>query len=132
MPILTDPRAKIEYILKSDRDRPANDQGVFIFKILTAALWKKVAAHSDAFDKSQTGAETLDCAIAVIKEVLVGWRNLKLDFDLNKIEELLTPAEITELMQASIAQQIITVEDKKKLDSPSPSDTGSSVKIVQE
>jgi hypothetical protein len=131
MPILTDPRAKIRYVLLSDRDRAENEQAVFMLKVLSTAQWKELSKLSDEFEKATNGEQTLDCAIEIIKTVFSGVENLA-DFSMEKIEEFLTPSEITELMQACIAQQVITVDDRKKSGSQLLSDSANSANPAKE
>jgi len=127
MPIAINPDSTFKYVLFSDRGK--ENKPAFILRYLTSRQWRKIAKMSEDFETSGGAEKVLDKALDVIKSCLVGWENMSIEFNFDKIEDILVPVEITELMQAAISQ-MPTVEDKKKLDSQSPSDTGSSAANV--
>ena len=124
MPIINDPRIKLEYTLKSDADRPENERTIFQFRVLTV---NKFIEFAEIFDKIVAGAagpEIVKKAIEKVKYGIVGWKqfviqNTEIQFDASKIEELLSMDEVIELMTAMLSKQTLTIEDKKKLDSQS-------------
>ena len=116
----------------------------FIFRYISARQWRKIAELNDRFFaiaaedvKADAAEDLLNIPFDVIRKLITGWRNLKgidgktIDFDPDKLDDILTQAEAIELMIASM-QQIPSVEDKKKLDSPSCSSTEQSAKTVKE
>jgi len=126
MPLINDPRIKLEYILKSDLNRPANEQTKFYFKVLVAEQFKEFARVYDNI-ASAKGPEVIDDVIAKLQSGLAGWENFRITdehgnivdvpFDPSKITSLLTMEETIELLTAMLSKQCLTIEDKKKLDS---------------
>jgi hypothetical protein len=140
MPIINDPRIKREYILKSDRDRPQQEQTVFLLATLAVDKWKELASAYDRFSNSEVacdGPQMIDEAVNGVKLILTGWRNFVVDskeitYQPEAIERYLAMTEIVELLTAGVAQQTLTIEDKKKLDSQSPSDSDKDVNAAPE
>lgn len=136
MPIINDPRVKIEYTLKSDEGRPENERTVFHFRVLTVNKFQEFAEVFDKIVAVSSGAEIVKEAIEKVKYGIIGWKNFilsgkEIPFDVDKIEELLTMDEIIELMTAMLSKQTLTIEDKKKLGSQSQSDTVKAAATVQ-
>jgi hypothetical protein len=133
MSLAADPNQTYEYVLESDRKMPVEKQPVFIFKYLTARKWKTLISCRDKIKAATTVMEITEQALEIIKLNLIGWKNViaadgsNMEFSLEKIEDILSPDDIYELMTAE-NKQSLNSEDKKKLDSPSPSDTDSSAK----
>ena len=136
MPIALEPDSKYDYVLSSDASKPKDKQPTFVFKYLSARKWKELAACSDSFEKDDSGEKAMDAVFEAIKKSLIGWRNMigpdgkEIGFDIDKLEDIVTPAEAMELMQAAVTQTP-SIEDKKKSDSQSPSSTASSAKAVK-
>lgn len=137
MPLATRPNAKFEVVLSTDLHLPKEEQPVFIFRYTNCIEWEEIAALSDKFDASLETTEMLDLAFQVIDKTLCDWRKMKrpsgqtITFNLKKLKSMVTPAEATELMKAGVSQQP-SVEDKKKLESPSISSTEQSAKNAKE
>lgn len=133
MSLAADPNQKFEYVLKSDRELEKEKQPVFEFRYLTVRLWRKMVTLSNEFAAAKGSAEIVDAAVNINREILAGWKNVKdangneITFDIEKLEDILVPGDITELAGAGLLQSADS-EDKKKLDSPSPSDSDSSAK----
>ena len=136
MPLVLEPKAKFEVVLDCDTHKLKEKQPTFIFKYLSSRKWKEMARLSDAFDKDDSGETAIDTVFKAIEMSLVGWRNMidpdgsQIAFDVEALDDIVTPAEALELMQAAVSQ-LPTPEDKKKLDSPSPSSTARSAKAAK-
>lgn len=120
MPRRCDPNATFKVVLHSDAGkqiRPA-----FIFRFASVKEWKELTEVSDRIDISTDAAKMIDEVTASVKKFINGWENLtepggaEIAYDIDKLEDLLTPSEITELLMGMVAQ-IPTIDDKKKLDS---------------
>lgn len=136
MPLVLEPKAKFEVVLDCDSKKYKEKQPTFIFKYLSSRKWKEMARLSDAFDKDDSGETAIDTVFKAIGMSLVGWRNMtdpdgsEIAFDAESLDDIVTPAEALELMQAAVSQ-LPTPEDKKKLGSPSPSTTAKSAKTAK-
>ena len=136
MPLTCNPDSTYDIVLEVDKDKESDKQSVFIFQYLTGRRWKEVANLSDSFEDAKGGAAMLDLAFKLIKVGLIGWKNLtnpkgdEIPFDLDELDDILTMSEATEMMQAVVSQGV-TVEDKKKLESQSDSNTERSAETVQ-
>ena len=128
MPIAVDPNARIRFVLSTDK---GNDpEPTFIIKNLTARDYGVV---NEICDKHLAGdkPDPTKYILETIAFALTGWENLK-GFDnavigyskeaAMEFDALLTPAELKELLDA-VMDQGARLEDKKKLESPSESDT---------
>lgn len=136
MPLILNPDSTYDVVLSTDRDKPAGEQPVFVFQYLSGRKWKKIAELSDAFDDSKNSFDTINLAFDAIRVGLTGWRNMidpsgtEIPYDPKLLDEILTPDEAVELMQAAVSQGP-SLEDKKKLDLPSDSDTEKSVEAAE-
>lgn len=127
MPIAVDPNSTYDYVLEGDRDKEKPPS--FTVKYLVCSKWKEVAMLHDEFKAADGVGEQLDAAAKTIKIALAGWKNMPnfegtgmMDYNPDVILDLLTLTELTELMRA-ILHQSIEPDDKKKLESPSDSNT---------
>lgn len=128
MPLATRPNQKYEFVLTTDMELPEKSRPVFIFRYLNVLDWEKIAEINDDFDKTKGTKILIEQAFKVIEKTLVDWRNMKnsegqeVGFNLMLLKSMLSLAELTELMMAAVAQRP-SVEDKKKLSSPSALNT---------
>ena len=136
MPLVLEPDSTYEYVLTNDAGKPKEKQPTFIFRYLSSRKWREVADLSDSFDKDDSGNAAMDAVFEAIKKTLAGWRNMTepdgrpVDFDIEKLEDIVTPGEAMELLRAAVSQ-MPTVDDKKKLDSPSTSSTDRSARSAK-
>ena len=138
MPIASDPNATYEFILSTDKDKPEAEQAVFVLRYLTCTKWKEVSKMYDAFTAGANDLESqFEAAIGVISAGLVEWENLKYPdgkpvcVPESNLLDILGIEELTELMQAVLAQSV-SDEDKKKLESQLPCNTVKSATIAQD
>lgn len=120
MPISLDPDSTFEVVLKSDKKKSKEKQPTFIFRILTGRDWLKVTQLSD---KAETGEDSIRLVYDAIKVGLVSWKNMtqpdgsEISFEPKELDAILTPAEANEMLEHLLNQRL-SVEDKKKSDSP--------------
>lgn len=98
------------YILTADEARTKKTQPTFKFKILSCKQHRTVYAIRKQFDEHTIGKKpdaikALDAAVEIVKIALIGWSKMNtrnngkpLPYDFKKIEDVLAPAEIVELM----------------------------------
>jgi len=137
MPLTTRPNSTYDYVLSTDQDLAKDDQPVFVFKYVNVIIWQELAKAEDQFNTAGDTGKMIDIAFGIIEQVLVSWRNWTdgntskvIPFDRKKLKGNLTLNEMTELMQAGIAQ-LPTIDDKKKSEPQPQSDSGKSAKIAQ-
>lgn len=99
-----------DYVLSADEDRTKKTQPTFKFKILSCKQHRTVYAIRKLFDdhtigKKPDAIKALDAAIEIVKIAMVGWSKMNtrnngkpLPYNFKKIEDVLAPAEIVELM----------------------------------
>ena len=133
MPLATRPNVTYEIVLSTDKHLPKDKQPVFVFRYLDIIAWEEIAKLNDKFERSNNTVEMINLAFQVIENTLCDWRNMKTVGDKNipynpkKLKSMVTLHEATELMQAAVSQTP-SIEGKKKLDSPSDSNTAKSAK----
>jgi len=122
MPIYTDPNARIDIVLDSDKDK--ENPPTFVYRALNGREWRKVA---EAFDTLQSGkvdgmAAQLDAIYTTVAIGLMDWRNMfdpetgePIPFNKNDVDLLLNPIEAsTDLMGKILGAVTPTHDDKKK------------------
>ena len=125
MPITTDPQAKIELVLESDKDK--DNPPKFIYRVLNGREWRQVAKVFDALQGGEVGGMSaqLDAIYDTVSIGLLGWENmndpqtgLPIPFAKEDIDLVLNPIEAsTDLMGKILGAVIPTHEDKKKSES---------------
>ncbi len=135
-PIAVDPEATFDVVLESDKgkDRPPT----FVFRQVTCRKWRELAELADQIEtrKLGTAVEGLDVTLKALRSTLIGWRDMagldgvEIPFDAEKIEDLLTMREVTELMYAGLEGSQPTPDELKNWPLPPGSDTAASAEPV--
>ena len=139
MPIGTRPNKTYEYVLESDRELPEDKQPVFICTHWNLDDSKPAV---DLLDKMSKCANDdikvlIDISVNLMAMGIVGWKNMDCEFpqNVNKLKimlrQLMSFEEATELA-GIIGEHVFTSGDKKKSESPSPSDTEHSAKTAKD
>ena len=138
MPLALDKNKTFRVVLQSDKDKQEDKQPYFIYRYLTGKQWRKLATLQDSMEDCNTGEKAVDCIYEAAATGLIGWGNMVdgdadsfISFDVDKLQEVIGPIEAQELIQR-ILMQTPNSEDKKKLDLPSDSNMGESVKSAKE
>jgi len=128
MPRALDPKQKFKYVLKSDQDKPANEQPAFFLRTLSGRKWREAAAINKALEAAKEGSDfepILDQMYGLLRLGVRGWENMvdpdteqPIPYDPASLDLLLDPAEAGELMEAIVAGQEVSLADKKNSDSP--------------
>lgn len=136
-PIALDPEQGFELVLESDRNKPEETRPTFVFRYLANRDWKRVAHVCDRIDelKKEGLEKMLNEMEAALKSGLVDWRNMsdratgeEILFDAGELDRIVNIAEISELLFGVMEHIGLEPEDKKKFESPSPSDTDESAR----
>lgn len=135
MPITLDLKT-YDYVLESDREKPKDKQPAFICKVLSTKKWRELARINDNLDDIDGLDKQLGQMIDIIMIGVSDWRNMvngqgPIEFNQENLEDILTFGEVAELMQC-VVHNGITIDDKKKLEPQSPSDTGPSANPAPE
>lgn len=136
MPLALEPNELFEIILKSDKDKPRDQQPRFIYRYLTGRQWRNVARIQDKLEELKNADQVVDKVYEAATTGLVGWVNINdpqsgpITFDTEKLEDVVGIIEAQELI-IKLMKQSPVLSDKKKLDSPSDSDTAVSAKDVK-
>ena len=143
MPLALEPSERFEIVLESDKDKPRETQPRFYYRYLTGRQWRAVARRQDELEGLGSGEAVADATYESAKTGLVGWENMTtpvdtryvaaggdFPFDPDNLEDVIGLVEAQELI-AKLLRQIPDAADKKKLESPSVSDSEQSVKTVE-
>lgn len=132
MPLGLDPNATVDFWLRSDADKPEAERPTFVFHYLTK---RQVRRYDELHTVTQAkGSDDADVDKAVNEMLaigLVGWRNMGVEFDLAKLDDILTIPEKFEL--AFLYPEAVIQSERdlvKKFTSPSPSDGDVSAGVV--
>jgi hypothetical protein len=139
MPLALHPNQTYRISLICDRDLPEESRPEFEYRFLTYA---ESIEYSEVLDAYQQAAENRSPSIQQAADAvrglagrrLVGWYNLigrdgePVLFDRERLGEVCNFAEMLELVHRQMTRQTPDVEDKKKSDWPSPTDTADSAK----
>jgi hypothetical protein len=128
MPLAIDPNATQRIVLDSDKDK--NPQPAFIYRHLTYRKFMEFEHNRTSMD-AQNPEAAMKKQIEMLQDGLVGWENMGIGFDATKIADLLTLAEVQEVIMRRMLGAVPSVDDKKKLPLPLNSDTASSVPDVK-
>lgn len=137
MPLATRPNQKYEVVLSTDVDLPKEKQPVFIFRYLSIKKWEEIANLDTAFEVAADPVMMVDIAFQAIEKTLCGWRNMRtpageeIPYNPKELKAMVSMLEIIELMQAAVAQRP-SLEDKKKFDLQSDSDTAESARPAKD
>lgn len=116
MPVYFDPKRTFDYVLIADRDK--ENPTTFEIQTLTARQ------HMQLMDMLEKEGSGLNTAIKILKVGVVGWRNFGgIAFNIDEIDNYLTPGEIAEITSTVIAQRDIDEVLKKKSELPLESNT---------
>jgi len=120
MSIATSPNKTFKLVLSSDEgeQRPAE----FEFKYLTLGEFTEVAEAEDSIADANTAKGAIEIVVGAIKRSMIGWRNVRdpknpdndLDFDPERLPELLTFGDAQEMLQRIVASNNVEETDAGK------------------
>ncbi len=113
MPLSLNPNVQLDYVLKSDRDLE-DKQPTFKLKILTDELYGEFHKLLKVF-KSQSDEEEDPSALAdVVFYGVAGWENMGKDYSKDAMREILTVAELAELLHEILTLNELRAKEKKE------------------
>jgi hypothetical protein len=116
MPLILDPDQVCEVVLRTDQKKPPEKQPTFIFKTLTGRDWLKIVELSG---QASSGEDS-------VRLIFDAPDGAEIQFNLDVLDELLTPTECNELLDALMGQRP-TPAEKKTSESQSLSNTAEPV-----
>lgn len=140
MPLSFDPDESVPLYLQADMAKPEAERRALLFKPLTYGQAKRYdecrKQAADLFDRagakiekgeegSAENIEAVNIVVTFIKDRLQGWRNFAEPFSWEAFTLLFTLEAIGEMFWNAPGRQL-DKEDKKKSESPPPSDAESS------
>lgn len=117
MPIALSSREPVEYVLKSDRNKPPAERASFLLRVLTARQSIELQkAINDAIDAEQAGnsAASMEATVKALGLMLAGWKNVEGGFDPARLPDLASFAEMWEIIIDGRASVRLSEEDQKK------------------
>lgn len=129
MPAALDPKNKFTIVLLDDQEKPEGKRPGFIYNFLTGRQWFRVAQVQEELPESKNMARVMDLVFNAARIGLVGWENITgldgkpIEFDPDKLEDVLTLVEAQELVVALESEGSLGSQYKKKLDSLSHTET---------
>jgi hypothetical protein len=136
VPLATNPDALCKITLESDADIDEAERPAFIFRFLTGRELRKVTALQDTLEDCGSGAVALDQTFEAAELGLIGWTNMTdregkpIIYKPGKLADVVGLIEASELIAKKLRQRP-DATDKKKLSSPSLSDTEESAKSAE-
>ena len=134
MPFVVDPGAIHRIVLAADENK--TPQPAFLYRHLSFRKFAEFEALRSSIGKEDL-SESIRKQFAALADGLVGWENLvdpatgqPIAFDAEKMPDVLTISEAQEILMKRLTGAVPSVEDKKKLPSPSECDMASSAKDV--
>ena len=129
MPIICDPTQTFKVVLAADENK--DPQPAFLCRTLTMRQWREAAKLHDAAYRADTKDPDVvaDAVLAALRPLIVGWENVsdpdkkEIPFAFEKIEDVLIIDEAFELLSKAWKGQKPTVDEQKKSDSPSGTNT---------
>lgn len=138
MPLVLNPDQTFRVVLESDKSKPKEEQPYFEFPYLSARDFRKIAEKADKVDEATSGADAIDKAMAILKEVLTGWGNMidsatkhAIAFDLEQLDRIITLNETFELLM-KMRNQGLEASDLKNSELPSESSSAASAENAPE
>lgn len=118
MPVALEPGRIHKIVLDCDKDKPVESQPRFLVKAHSLRKQQQIAETHDAIYDGKNAEELYGRAQAALAGLLVGWENMGVEFTPEAIWDVLTLAEIRELIFAILALGKINREEKKSSESP--------------
>lgn len=136
-PLALDPEATFELVLESDKDKPEGEQPTFICRYVNNRNWRQLAHVADNLEQIKQTTDGIEELLDTMEEALllslVDWRNMvdpqtgkEIPFAADNLGDVLTVAEISELIQKAVTQSQLRPAAKKNSGSPSPDSSGKS------
>ena len=123
MPAALDPDNTFTIVLPDDQEKPEGKRPGFIYNFLTGRQWFKVAQVQELLPKCKNMTAVFDLVFGGCRIGLKGWENITgldgkpMEFDPDKLEDVLTLVEAQELVLLLEAEGSLGSQYKKKLDS---------------
>lgn len=120
MPRRTDPNSRLTLVLAGDIDKPKESQPKFFGRVLS------VRQSEELMDKrSEDGGKSISAAVKMAMMFLTGWENMTspdngepLEFSAENLKEVLTMAELLEVLDFATGSISPTGDDQKKSELP--------------
>lgn len=132
MPFVVDPLAIHRIVLAVDESK--SPQPAFLYRHLSFRKFAELEALRASIGKEDL-AESIRKQFAALSDGLLGWENINdpetgepIPFGPEKMPDLLTISEAQEILMKRLTGAVPSVDDKKKLPSPSESGTENSAK----
>jgi len=127
MPLACDPTARQRIVLDGDKDK--TPQPVFFYRFLTYRQFNELAEFQDSL-KGKPAPDSIRTQEAWLKRGLLGWEHIgdpetgqPLAVDPERIMDVVNMFEAQEILLQRLMGNLPSLDDKKKLPSPSASDT---------
>ncbi len=139
MPLAIDPEKKLKIVLESDKGK--KPEPYFEFKHSTKRQFDNLLEIIEKIDDAQKDDDlpfdNINELFKLVSDRMTSWGNMinpstgkPIPYVQSELDSLITVAEAFELLY-SLASQLPGIDDKKKLESQSPSSSGKSVKRVR-
>lgn len=126
MPLSLDPQATTRFPLESDKPKPDDARPEFEARFVTVSQRMRIRKLLDEAEAQETDEQSLAKLTEAIGITLVAWHNMGVPFDLAKLPDLLTAAEMWELAHGLLAHTRIAEHEKRFFASRPTSDAAPS------
>lgn len=114
MPLALEPNKKLPIVLDSDMQKPVESRPVFFFPSVSNRKYTELQEEIDACWAHPTATEICEAVCAMLKKHCQGWKNMgQFEFGVADFMDLLTHQESQQLLRKYLANQHVTLEEKK-------------------
>jgi hypothetical protein len=124
MPIGFDPNDFAPVTLDAEAAKPADQRATFHVRFRTVREADNLDAMLDAWNAEKDPDKRRALTRDVLSFCLSGWHNVPGDFDVGRLDDLLTPTQVQELLVKCIEAPRLAEEDRKNSGSRSASAGG--------
>ena len=132
MPLPLDPNETFEAVLEHDLAKPETERPTFLFRYMSLRAFRETSwlADDDKRIAALSMIELLAALLDVIRSKLAGWRNMGIEFDPSRLDELITYREAWQLYFLARTGSRLSVPEKNSSGSGSPSSSEESAKAA--
>lgn len=114
MPIAFDPQATTEICLEADKARPLDQRALFLCRFLTAKEFRRVRHFIVNAENAKTDELVIENLLLALAVGIISWKVGEKTGTVDQIEEILTPAEMWDLVYEYRSAISINEVDLKK------------------
>lgn len=113
MPICLEPGVELTVSLASDEHKPLESRPVFVVKAQSARQTRRLGSLLDQLAEKANCESLHDEAITELQNVVVGWRNIPVEFSKDAMWDVLHIQEVIEILRRTLWTSRVDADEKK-------------------